>query len=156
MKKRYIFFSLIILFLFITVYIGFLKFNFATWQTRGLFGDSFGALNALFVVFAFCGLIYTILLQRTELSLQREELKLQREEMAASREQLKAQVEAQNKLCKVLIGLIKVASMQALIEKTKMASESKISSARGNFQNEIIEYSREISKIAKDLENNNP
>lgn len=47
----------------------------------GLFGDMFGALNALFSGLAFAGVIITILLQSKELGLQREELKAQREEM---------------------------------------------------------------------------
>ncbi|WP_017687975.1 hypothetical protein [Paenibacillus sp. PAMC 26794] len=65
---------------------------------RGTFGDMFGAVNALFSGFAFAGLIYTIAVQRQELSLQREatemqteELKLQREETARSADQLEDQ-----------------------------------------------------------------
>ncbi len=41
---------------------------------RGLFGDSFGALNTLFSGLAFSGLIITILLQKQELNYQRIEL----------------------------------------------------------------------------------
>lgn len=54
------------------------------WPTRGQFGDMFGAVNALFSGLAFAGLIYTVLLQREELSLQREELKLTRRELERS------------------------------------------------------------------------
>lgn len=43
-----------------------------------LFGDSFGAVNALISAFAFAGMIITIFLQRKEISLQSEELKEQR------------------------------------------------------------------------------
>jgi hypothetical protein len=43
------------------------------WQTRGLFGDMFGAVNALFSGLAFAGIIYAIVLQRKELSLQWQE-----------------------------------------------------------------------------------
>lgn len=49
---------------------------------RGTFGDKFGAVNALFSGLAFAGLIFTIILQRKELSLQREELQLTRQEMS--------------------------------------------------------------------------
>lgn len=52
-----------------------------TVEDRGTFGDSFGAINALFSGLAFGGIIYTILLQRKELTLQREELQLTREEL---------------------------------------------------------------------------
>jgi len=40
-----------------------------TWSNRGTFGDMFGAVNALFSSLAFAGIIYTILIQRRELSL---------------------------------------------------------------------------------------
>lgn len=39
-----------------------------------MFGDSFGALNALFSGLAFAGLIVTLIMQKDELSMQREEL----------------------------------------------------------------------------------
>ncbi len=51
---------------------------------QGVFGDKFGAVNALFSGLAFSGVIYAILLQRQELELQREELKLTREELHRS------------------------------------------------------------------------
>ncbi|MBP5987719.1 MAG: putative phage abortive infection protein [Azonexus sp.] len=57
----------------------------------GQLGDMFGAINALFSAFAFAGLIYTILLQREELSLQREELESTRIEIRGQKEQLEAQ-----------------------------------------------------------------
>lgn len=57
-------------------------------EGRGLFGDMFGAINALFSGLAFAGVLYAILLQRTDLKLQRHEFELSRAEMAAQREQL--------------------------------------------------------------------
>lgn len=51
-------------------------------QTRGTFGDKFGAVNSLFSGLAVAGLIYTIYLQKEELRLQREELQQTREEMS--------------------------------------------------------------------------
>lgn len=48
---------------------------------RGQFGDMFGGLNALFTALAFAALIYTVLLQRDELSLQRRELAGQRKQL---------------------------------------------------------------------------
>ena len=41
---------------------------------RGVFGDSFGVVNALFSGLAFAGVICAILLQQKELALQRKEL----------------------------------------------------------------------------------
>lgn len=74
----------------------------------GTFGDMFGAVNALFSGLAFAGLIYTITVQRQELTLQREaiimqteELRMQREETARSADQL----ENQRKLTNLQIAI---------------------------------------------------
>lgn len=48
-----------------------------------LFGDSFGAVNALISAFAFAGMIVTFVLQRYELSMQRKELESQRMEFSS-------------------------------------------------------------------------
>ena len=42
--------------------------NFLGIRERGTFGDSFGAINALFSAFAFIGLVYTIFIQQKEIS----------------------------------------------------------------------------------------
>lgn len=47
---------------------------------RGLFGDSFGFINAIFTGLAFSGVIVTILMQRSELVKQREDLEIGRKE----------------------------------------------------------------------------
>lgn len=60
---------------------------------RGQFGDMFGSVNALFSGLAFAFLIYTIWLQREELTLQREELKLQREALEFQAQELKRQAD---------------------------------------------------------------
>src|SRR5690349_19771514 len=66
---------------------GYLIFHYAG-PERGIFGDMFGAVNALFSGLAFVGFLYTILLQRADLKLQKHEHDLSRVEMAAQREQL--------------------------------------------------------------------
>jgi len=63
-----------------------------TWEHRGLFGDMFGALNALFSGAAFAGVVYAIILQRHELAMQREDLRLSREELAAQNQLITAQL----------------------------------------------------------------
>ena len=66
---------------------------------KGEFGDTFGALNALFAGLAFAGVIYAILLQQKELALQRKELALQRKELEDTRVEIrgqKEQLQAQN------------------------------------------------------------
>jgi uncharacterized membrane protein YciS (DUF1049 family) len=58
---------------------------FNNWTTSGTFGDSYGALNAIFSGLAFSGVITTILIQKKELANQREEMRLQRIEMKETR-----------------------------------------------------------------------
>jgi hypothetical protein len=57
----------------------------------GIFGDRFGAINALFSGLAFAGLIVAIMLQRRELELQRRELRDTRDEFRRQRQQMEAQ-----------------------------------------------------------------
>ncbi len=54
---------------------------FNDWNSSSTFGDAFGAINSLFSGLALGGIIYTIYLQKTELSLQRKELKYTRLEL---------------------------------------------------------------------------
>ena len=73
-------------------------------NTRGTFGDQFGAVNALFSGLAFTGLIYTIILQRKDLELQRNDLRLQREELALNRKEMEDQTvefEKQNETLRI-------------------------------------------------------
>lgn len=63
------------------------------YESRGTFGDMFGAINALFSGLAFAGIIYTILLQSKELKLQREDLALTRAEIEGQKLELKQQNE---------------------------------------------------------------
>lgn len=51
-------------------------------EERGVFGDKFGAINALFSGLAFAGLVLTLFLQKEELSLQRDELEQTRKELS--------------------------------------------------------------------------
>jgi len=57
----------------------------------GLFGDSFGAIQALFSALALAGVVLAIFLQSRELSLQRSELKFTRAEIGKQTEQFKGQ-----------------------------------------------------------------
>ncbi len=58
---------------------------------KALFGDSFGAVNALISAFAFAGMIVAFILQRYELRLQRKELEAQRKEFETQNDTLKLQ-----------------------------------------------------------------
>ena len=57
----------------------------------GVFGDSSGAINALFSALAFAGVIFAIILQKKELQLQREELKQTREELEGQKHEFEQQ-----------------------------------------------------------------
>lgn len=68
-------------------------------EDKGVIGDMFGSVNALFSGLAFATLIYTVHLQRKELELQREELASTRNEIKEQKEYLAAQnkvLETQN------------------------------------------------------------
>lgn len=82
----------------------------------GVFGDSFGAINALFSGLAFVGLIFTIYLQKNELKLQRNELRLQRNELKENREQLRRTAAAQEKTEKLMIRQLKLSNKTAKID----------------------------------------
>lgn len=60
-------------------------------QDRGSFGDMFGAVNSLFSGLAFVGVIFAILLQKSELALQRKELELTRNELSDQKNEMKLQ-----------------------------------------------------------------
>ncbi|MBO9702599.1 MAG: hypothetical protein J7604_20475 [Sporocytophaga sp.] len=60
---------------------------FSDWSKSGTFGDTFGALNALFSGLALAGVIVTIMMQKSELKNQQHELSLQRSEMQETRKE---------------------------------------------------------------------
>lgn len=125
---------------------------FADWSKGGQFGDLFGSVNALFSGLAFVALIYTIHLQRQELSLQRTELKLQREEMAASRGELAAQVAVQKSLHSATIGQIRVAAEQARIQAWSLEFERKKNTYESGLLKNINNAADKIEVMAKNLE----
>ena len=68
----------------------------------GLFGDMFGAVNALFSGLALAGIIIAILLQRRDLEMQRDMLKLQMEEIKLQRKELTRSAVAQEEQVKAM------------------------------------------------------
>lgn len=60
-------------------------------NVRGLFGDMFGAVNAIFSGLAFSGIILSLYMQRVDLKLQRKELKLTRKEVKRTNKEFKLQ-----------------------------------------------------------------
>jgi hypothetical protein len=69
-------------------------------NSPALFGDSFGAVNALISAFAFAGVIVSMYLQRKDLEMQRESIDIQRDELQQNTKELELQrkeFENQNK-----------------------------------------------------------
>ena len=62
-----------------------------TLEHSGLFGDTFGSINAFFSALAFAGVIIAIFMQRKELELQREELEQTRTEFKKQTEEFEKQ-----------------------------------------------------------------
>lgn len=60
-------------------------------NARGVFGDSWGGVNAIISAFAFAGVIVTLFLQNRDLNLQRKEMARQREEFEKENQTLKYQ-----------------------------------------------------------------
>jgi hypothetical protein len=87
--KHFIYLLLIglILIIFAIIFPFVINHFFNDWQKSGNFGDTYGALNALFSGLAFAGLIITILIQKIELQNQRKDLELQRNEMIETRKE---------------------------------------------------------------------
>lgn len=96
---RYSMWSIIlILFVFLLFFasLGFVCTHWSCWTIRGTFGDSFGALNALFSGLAFAGLIVTLIMQKDELSMQREELDEAKQELRQQSIEFKKQNKTMN------------------------------------------------------------
>lgn len=92
LKYRIEILGVVIALLMLLIWFGFFYFNDGVnWDTRAKLGDSFGSLNALFSGLALAGIVFTILLQRKELSLQRDELKETRKEFQIQNKTLKIQ-----------------------------------------------------------------
>lgn len=77
--------------------------------SRGLYGDSYGALNTLFSGLAFAALVFTMLLQRNELQLQRQELR-------ETREQLKVSADSQAELADLQLISSMVSAKSAILK----------------------------------------
>lgn len=92
-SKDYSSFIIVFLFIFVILLWVYNYFFLISWENslRGTIGDMYSPINALFSGLAFCGIIYTISLQRKELKLQREELANTRKEFEIQNETLKTQ-----------------------------------------------------------------
>lgn len=119
-----------------------------TWSERGTFGDMFGAANSLFSALAFCGVIYTIYLQKKELGLQRMELIETRKELSRSAEaQEKSEIALNNQLKSMTL----TAKLNALNSLVSIFSE-KAESARTRSSTDFEKYSAKKEMFADQIE----
>lgn len=123
-----------------------------SFEERGTFGDMFGAVNALFSGFAFLGVIYAILLQRTELSLQRTELSLTRQELQKSANAQERSEKALAKQADAMVKTARINSLTASLESLEKRRKS-ISPINDERQRKVfVELSRKISAITNKLD----
>lgn len=96
----------------------------------GLWGDSFGFVNAMLSALAFAGVLVTLWMQRRELQLQREEMKLSRDEMKATRlehqRMAKSQEESENRLF--------LAAYMSALESLRQLSQWRMSADPATFR----------------------
>jgi hypothetical protein len=129
------------------------------WNARGNFGDSFGGINALFSGLAFAGIIYTILLQKKELTLQRQE-------MADTRVELRRSAEAQERSERAFQKQIEMMNLSARLNALNSAveyynSKAQARLAKGNkvgasvYDSKANELLQEIDQILDKLRNFN-
>lgn len=116
-----------------------------SWQEGASFGESFGAINALFSGLALAGVIYTVFLQREELALQRHELTLTREELrrsAVAQEKSEKALERQAEAAFVTARLNTVNNLLGVYRDRVNQSEPKIA----------IQYVAKIELLTRQLE----
>ncbi|ENK1257723.1 hypothetical protein AB2066_004338 [Vibrio vulnificus] len=125
-------------------------------EVRGTIGDMFGAVNALFSGFAFLGVIYAILLQRTELALQRDELSLTRGELKKAAD---AQEKSEKALSKQADAMAKTATINSLTASLEsLEKRIKLIPRGGDHQKvergrvEIARLESKVSEITKKLD----
>ena len=109
-------------------------FFFKDWTKSASFGDTFGAINSLFSGLALSGIIYTIYLQKTELSLQRKELKYTRKE-------LKRTAFAQEDSAKSMSMQIRLANFPFLEYDSEFNSDEKCITVSSNSDNVAFDIS---------------
>lgn len=142
--------SFIVVFIIWVISLLIVLFGMKDWNDRGNLGDSFGGINALFSGFAFAGIIYTILLQRKELTLQRQEL-------VDTRVELKRSADAQERSERAFQKQIEVMNLSARLNALNSAVEyynSKATArlAKGNKVGASI-YDSKANELLKEIDN---
>lgn len=116
---------------------------------RGNFGDSFGGINALFSGLAFAGIIYTILLQKKELTLQRQELIDTRVELRRSADAQEKSEQAFKKQIEVMNLSARLNALNCAVEYYNSKATAKL--AKGNKLGASI-YDSQASNLLKEID----
>lgn len=121
---------------------------------RGLFGDSYGALNTLFSGFAFAALIFTIVQQNTQLQVQKEELVLQRKELELTRIELSRSAKAQESTEKSIKNQALLMEYSSRLDGLKTLYQTYKDNSKNNRYSfsEKQEFENNAIKIEKDIE----
>lgn len=123
-----------------------------SFDERGTFGDMFGAVNALFSGFAFLGVIYAILLQRTELSLQRAELSLTRQELQKSANAQERSEKALVKQADAMEKTARINSLTASLESLEKRRKSFLPISDERQRKAFVDLSAKINAITSKLD----
>jgi hypothetical protein len=123
------------------------------WEQRGQFGDLFGAANALFSGLAFASLIYTIHLQRQELSLQRKELELTRIELSRSASAQESSEKALAKQAEALETAARLNALSSVIEHYSIKIRSLTSASKqGDAIKEQLKYINDLEDLLNKIQ----
>jgi hypothetical protein len=128
-------------------------FSVADWAQRGQLGDLFGAVNSLFSGLAFAGLIYTVYLQREELSLQRKELQLTRDELQRTATAQEESKKALQKQVDALETTARLSALASIVEHYQVLIAG-MPVARDKLQAEERqrEFIRRLEKLVEEIE----
>jgi hypothetical protein len=145
-RKTNIWFYLVIAIVIMALYYLIIRCTIPDVQHRGLFGDTFGAISALFSGGALIGVIISLFIQREELAINREELKLNREE-------LKKSVEAQEGSKEALEEQVRAHGRTALVTAYTYLADynEKIAEKVDPLYHERVKYTDEAKKYRNGL-----
>ena len=119
---------------------------------RGQFGDSYGAVNALFTGLAFAGLLFTILLQQHQLRLQRIDVFAQIEQMQLARQEAAQQSALQAEQIRLGKLQIRLKPLEIDLELIKMKSLQWSESARyGYTQKDFEQVASAMREIVNEI-----
>ena len=125
------------------------------WNDRGNLGDSFGGINALFSGLAFAGIIYTILLQKKELTQQRQELVDTRRELRRSADAQERSERAFKKQIEVMNLSARLNALNSAVEYYNSKATARLS--KGNkvgasiYDSKANDLLKEIDQILEQL-----